>query len=289
MQYVFFHKAKRLYLIFAVIFCTLAFSAAREERPPRIQNWVCYYGSANHDSLKEFDLLVLDGFNHPSLNQFQNLKALGYFSIGEINIHHPLWPLVNKQDCLIQKNTNWNSWRIDIRNTAWQTLVFKKAIPFIAQKGFDGFFLDTLDSVIALEDASPKEFEASKAVLIKMIKKLRKMYPDKIIAVNRGLPILSEIANDIDYVLIEALSSYYDHRTRQYKTVDPREQNILLNQIRPSLQINPQLNVLTLDYALPEQKALIDSAIRFSRDQGFIPYVSTYKLDQVFLYDAFTK
>jgi len=66
--------------------------------------------------------------------------------------------------------------------------------------------------------------------------------------------------------------------------VDEKTRETLLTQVREGLQVNPKLTVLTLDYAGEGDRPLAMEAISFSRKHGFVPYVSTYKLDQIFFY-----
>ena len=54
--------------------------------------------------------------------------------------------------------------------------------------------------------------------------------------------------------------------------------------LHKGLALNSSLTVLTMDYAAADQPDLAREAIRFSRAQGYVPYVSTLELDQIFLY-----
>jgi hypothetical protein len=54
--------------------------------------------------------------------------------------------------------------------------------------------------------------------------------------------------------------------------------------IEKGLAANPSLRLLSIDYAAADQLELALEAIRFARKKGFIPYVSTVELDQIFLY-----
>jgi len=59
---------------------------------------------------------------------------------------------------------------------------------------------------------------------------------------------------------------------------------MLLHYAEEGLKVNPNLGILTLDYAANDQIDLALEAISYSRKKGFIPYVSTYELDQIFFY-----
>jgi len=64
--------------------------------------------------------------------------------------------------------------------------------------------------------------------------------------------------------------------------VPPQVRQALVAAARKGLAANPALTVLSLDYATPDQKERIKEAISYSRSKGFVPYVSTLALDQVF-------
>ena len=253
-----------------------------------IRSWLCYYGTDfGPEIYSRFDLVVLDGHHHPPLEHTSPGRPilLGYLSFGEVDIDGPLWPLAKGKPYLVKKNEFWNSWIVDIRSSAWQALLFDVAIPRIFQQGFDGLFLDTLDSSLELlEDDGKEKFKGIESALKRMIKKIKTTYPEKCIAVNRGLPALPIIAPHIDVVVIEDLYSYYAGHEKGYQKVDPEVRRVVLRQVETGLKVNPELTILSLDYAAADQADLAREAINYSKKRGFIPYVSTYELNRVFFY-----
>jgi len=252
----------------------------------QIRHWLCYYGSTfGERHYSKFDLVVLDSFSHPPLakNRQGHPIVLGYLSIGEVDVEGPFWHLSEGKPFLVKKNKSWDSWLIDVRDPSWKDLLFQTAIPSILTQGFDGLFLDTMDSCLFLEEDNEK-FEGTETALMEIVKKIDTDYPEKLICVNRALPLLPAIASNIDYVAIEDLYSYYAGEEQGYLKVDPETQTTLLNQAKKGILVNPELTVLTLDYAPFGQTALAKEAIFFSRKNGFIPYVSTYKLNHIFFY-----
>ncbi len=253
-----------------------------------IKTWLCYYGAVfGYDVYSKFDLVVLDAHRHPALkhNHKGRPVLLAYLSVGEVNTKSALWPDAKEKSFLVKRNDFWDSWLVDIRDPAWQSLLFDKAIPPIFEKKFDGLFLDTFDSSLSLQRGEGKEaYQGTAEALVHIVKKMKESNPLKLIAVNRGLPVLPAIAAHIDFVIIEDLYSYYAGADKGYITVDLNTRKILLEETQKGLEINPQLIVLTLDYAAADQYHLAEKAISLSRKKGFIPYVSTYKLDQVFYF-----
>ncbi len=264
------------------------FSPAALHGADLIETWVCYYGKVFGPRIYgRFDMAVLDSRHHPPLSRTRPGRPilLGYVSIGEIHEESPGWSQARGQPYLVRKNPMWNSWMVDVRTTGWQSLLFDTAFPHVVEQGFDGFFLDTIDSSLHLADGKESaSFSGTREALCHILETLRSRYPGKPIAVNRGLPLLPAIAPHIDFVVVEDLYSYYAGKDRGYIKVDEKTRETLLIQVQEGLQVNPKLTVLTLDYAGEGDRPLAMEAISFSRKHGFIPYVSTYKLDQIFFY-----
>lgn len=283
----------KLYLIFFTsicisIFMINLFTKNSYAAKPSIKNWLCYYATSfGPEIYSAFDLVVFDSHNHPPLPEKGSKSpiVLGYLSIGEVNVNSNLWPMAKEQPYLIKKNEMWDSWFVDVRDPEWQRILFEVAIPKIFEKGFDGLFLDTFDSTLSLitgEDA--EKYKGVDTALKKIVFKIKKRFKNKLLAINRGLPLLPEIATKIDFVTVESLYSYYAGEEKGYIYVDDYTRNILLDQVSKGVKLNKNLVVLSLDYAGNEQFDLAKEGINFSKKRGFIPYVSTYKLDEIFLY-----
>lgn len=254
---------------------------------PSIKTWLCYYGD-RHDpeTYSRFDLVVLDGSQHPSQLRMPGKRPvfLGYLSVGEVGAGSPMWSVAKAQPYLVKHNEFWDSWLVDVRNPAWQRLLFENADRILSQ-GFDGLFLDTIDSSLSLLDGDGgKTYQGTNEALRHILESLRAMHPGKYIAVNRGLPVLPFLAPVIDLVLIEGLYSSFAGAEKGYARVDGQTRDLLLRQVAEGVRINPSLTVLTLDYADSTQVELAKEAIAFSRSRGFSPYVSTLALDQIFLH-----
>lgn len=257
------------------------------DRRPIIRNWLCYYGEIFGPELyTRFDLVVLDSHRNPPLpSNPDHPPLLGYLSVGEVDKDGPYSGLVRNQDFLVAENKFWNSWIVDVRDPAWQRLLLNVAIPAIFEKGFDGLFLDTFDSSLHLLSLPQSHrFQGVHEALLGLVTSIKKSYPDKLIAVNRGMPVIPAIAPWIDFVVYEDLYSFYNEQTKTYERVSDETRALLMPYIQKGLKANPALGLLSIDYAAADQPELALEAIRFSRSKGFIPYVSTVELDQIFFY-----
>lgn len=251
-----------------------------------IDTWLCYYGlDARPETYARFDLAVFDGTFHPDLVRREDggPVILGYLSTAEVLEHGPFWSGVMGSDILVRKKPYWNSWVLDIRNQEWQDLLVLEAVPGILEQGFDGVFLDTLDSALALELWTDEpRFRGTKQAVIGLMDRLRHAHPDAVIAVNRGLPVLPDIAGSMDILVVEGLSSIYEGPESGYEAVKPDVRSLLVSQLEAGLVKFPRLPVLTLDYAPEERPDLVRDAVTYSRGKGFVPYVSTVKLDRIY-------
>ncbi|MFQ5771890.1 MAG: hypothetical protein ACE5HX_15250, partial [bacterium] len=116
-------------------------------------------------------------------------------------------------------------------------------------------------------------------------KAIRNKFPKKYILVNRGSAILNEIGAFIDGVVAESIFSAIDLNAKQKlrsRTADeyePEVQKLLAARKKFNLM------VFTLDYTETENnKFFIRDVIAKARQNDFIPYISTTKLDSVYLY-----
>lgn len=250
-----------------------------------LRTWLCYYGlEAPPVIYGRFDLVVFDATYHPVLKRRAGggPVLLAYLSAAEVLEEGPWWSRA-RRSILVEKKPRWNSWVVDLRDPAWQEVLVREAVPRILDQGFDGLFLDTLDSALALElwgDA--RRFEGTVRAAVLLMKALRRTYPDAVIALNRGLPVLPQTAALVDVLVLEGLSSIYEGPETGYVRVDADVRGLLLEQLAGGLKMNPGLPVLTLDYAPEDRPGLLREAIAYARRKGFVPYVSTKNLDRIY-------
>lgn len=241
--------------------------------------WIVYYGEALKDrDLRGIDLAILDP-NAVNPSSFENSKTtfIGYVSLGEAEPHRYYWPLVSQEKFLAEKNPVWGSWLVDIRAKEWQSLLIETVIPNIFAKGYQGLFLDTVDTAAYLEDKDPQKFRGSKEGMISFVKELRRRWPDKKIFPNNGLELLDSYGEGIDGVVVEDLYTRYDFEKKVSGPTPPeemREKEKFLDAFRKKFK-KPVLNIL---YDTSDKTPLIKEAIRRSKKKGYEWYRTTVDL-----------
>ncbi|MCH8019405.1 endo alpha-1,4 polygalactosaminidase [candidate division KSB1 bacterium] len=251
----------------------------------KIENWVCVYSSdAPVDEIKKFDLAVLDSDSHPDLAKLKDSDTLliGYISIGEVGDYRWYWNDIKDKPWLLDKNPNWDSYMIDVRNHEWQELLNQQIIPKILAKGFDGIFLDTIDNAEYLQRYHPKKkYPMMETAMVRLIKSIRKSFPSAYLVANRGFAILDEIAGSIDAVVAESIFTTIDFEENITRRNTPHEYEPIIKQLR-KMKRKEGLKIFTLDYPNLENESDIKEIIADSHALGFIPYISTPQLHKVY-------
>lgn len=252
---------------------------------PERARWAVYYGQTLPEgALDGYTVAVLDPGLQGDLEAIRarGTTTLGYLSLGEINRSHPSFARLPGVDMLLAENPNWpGSFSVDLRSQDWGRFVSSYLAPEVLRRGFDGFFLDTLDSSLALETNDPSTFEGIHAAAIKLVQSLRKGYPSAPIMMNRAYALLPELAPELDAVLAESLLGTYDFSSNTYQTVSDTQTRIQMALLAPARTSIPPLPIYSLDYWDPADTRGTISLYAAERALGHSPYVSTILLDSI--------
>ncbi len=247
--------------------------------------WVVYYNNlATYEQLRPYNPLVFDSHTHPSLRPFMStdVTTLAYLSLGEVATHNPYFEEVKAQGLLLGENPNWpGSYFVDVRSPKWTKRVIENLIPAILFKRFKGIFLDTLDNADFLEDEDPIKYKGMREAAIRLVKAIRRNYPQIPIMLNRALDIAPSIITDVDMVLGESVLTNYDVGTKKYGRVAKKDYDAYVDRLKKLEQENPRVTIYTLDYWDPEDSKGIEEIYRIQRENGFIPYVATRDLQTI--------
>lgn len=250
-----------------------------------IERWVVDYAEIiQPKEFKAYDVVVLDTKVGPELKflQEQNKQTIGYLSLGQVLAQRDYFDLVKKEGLLIEEDPDWpGSYTVDIRKKEWVKLVIEKLIPQVLFKRFNGVMLDTVDQVAALEQKDPEKYRGMTEAAAHLIQAMRKHYPQMTIMMNRGYEIVPQVADSLDILLGESVYTKYDFQTKSYKKVSPDDYKWQVEKLNQAREVNPLIQIFTLDYWDPEDKEFIKEIYRLERENGFIPYVSTIDLQRV--------
>ncbi len=272
---------KRLMKFFSISFSISCHLYGGEQN----EKFLVYYNDkASFNNLSSYSLIVFDDEYHPSLLGYQETAQtiLGYLSIGEVSKHRFYFSELQKRQLLLNENQNWEgSYLIDIRNPYFTQLLLETLIPKILHQGFHGIFIDTLDSSLDLENEFPLQYAGMKQAAVDVIKAIRLHYPSIKIMVNRAFELLNQIGNQINYILAESIYTTYDFKNKRANLVDTWIFESISSELQKQQKLFSHLKVYTLDYWDFNDVAQIKKIYKIQRNKGFIPYVSTIKLDTI--------
>lgn len=272
----------------AILFKTLVFCMPFYSGSSEAQNtipWIVYYSNKEPpEAFLSYQVIVFDSDAHPALFPLRAKERiiLGYLSVGEVSNNRKYFSSLEEEKILLKENDNWKgSFMVDLRDLRWTKRLLEDLIPSILQQGFDGLFLDTLDNAPYLEQISPEKYKGMKQAAIDLLKTIRKEFPSIKLMANRGYDILDEIAPYIDIVLGESVYSTYHNPSKTYKLVSEADHFFQVQALKRAKQHNSKLELFSLDYWDPSDKAGIAKIYAKERNNGFHPYVSTILLNEI--------
>ena len=180
----------------------------------------------------------------------------------------------------LAENKEWSSRMVDISSPRWADYVVDTLARGAVQRGFRGFFLDTVDSWQILAREFPEKKETYRKALISIILRLHSTFPDKEIVMNRGFELLPDVRTAIQGVMIESVFHTFDKDGRYLPTSDTTRK-ALTERIASLRQAG--LNVYGLDYAEPGNAAAIEESVKLLTAAGAEPFVSTRELQGMML------
>ncbi|MCB1078301.1 MAG: endo alpha-1,4 polygalactosaminidase, partial [Verrucomicrobiae bacterium] len=167
----------------------IGFSPLGAAEPDVPSLYVDYSSRPNPDHLLAYDLSIIHGTADADLAAGHRLgnEYLAYLSLVEIADDAGYRDqALAKGVKPILKNPLWNSDLADPADPKWRAFVIETLARPAVEKGFDGFFLDTIDSIRLLESLSPDRAESARVGLIELIRELKKTFPGKRLVMNRG-------------------------------------------------------------------------------------------------------
>lgn len=202
-------------------------------------------------------------------------KMYAYVSIGEIDKNIKEYAKI-QQSWILAKNKAWNSEVLDIKNKEYQEYLFSEMIEPRMKEGFKNFFFDTLDSY-QLASKTKEQREANEKALAAFINLFHQKYPESKLIINRGFEIIDAVHDSVEAVLFESYYRGIGGEKLAYKEVDEEARkwlDIHINKIK-----SYGLDVISLDYLMPQEMDKAAAIIEKIKSKGMIPYIANRELN----------
>ncbi|EKF75607.1 hypothetical protein A11A3_02022 [Alcanivorax hongdengensis A-11-3] len=205
-------------------------------------------------------------------------RYYAYVSTGEVLDSRPYFPGI-KPEWLLGSNPAWQSRILDQSNPALRRYFLDHVIAPLWQKGYRGFFLDTLDSYqLAVSDDAGRQKQ--RQGLVALIKAIGQRYPKARLILNRGFELLPDVADQVDAVAAESLYQRWLPDKERYQSVPAEDRQWLLGQFQ-QVRDGYGIDTIAIDYAPPAQRQQArDIAAKIAAD-GVIPWVTNPELDSL--------
>ena len=220
------------------------------------------------DSVREllsYDRVVVspDGITPRQLSQLQaaGVQVFAYLSVGEAIAPVP----EGLRQAILTENTSWQSLVMDLQQSVWQKHLTDSSAQLIS-RGFDGLFLDTLDSYMLAPQAMQS---AQRDALVNLINRFAAISPRLIL--NRGFEILAALDAKPAAVVAESLYYGFDAQNRRYVSQTDADINWLKQRLKSVQQQG--IEAIVLDYLPGNTPERIAAAERILAD-GFTPYIA---------------
>lgn len=263
---------------YSLISILLLFSAGTQASM-KLPSVAFFYGhSIPAQELSLNDQVVVEP-SHIQPGQLDTLKknktsVFAYLSLGEVNSNN--WRNYKLPAGLILgKNKGWNSYIIDQTRQEWQDYVLNQLIPPLKEAGFDGVFLDTLDSYQLLSQGEHQHLQRNS--LIKLITTIKKRYPTLKLFMNRGFELFPDIASATDALAAESLLRSFDPVNGSFRDSTSNEQEWLLGKLNPIKAMGIPITII--DYLPGYQPEKAEKLAKRIAAMGFSPWISTPSLD----------
>ena len=241
-----------------------------------------YYGNETPiGRLMAYDWAVLQQ-DQASDARIDLLKRAGtipisYVSVGEMERSHPLFTELQPA-WRIGRNPAWSSEILDLRKPEVRRFILEQLIAPAMRRGFQGVFLDTLDSFeLAVSDSDKKR--AFALAQRDLIDRIRERYPQARIILNRGFHLPNSVINKVDAVALESWRSGYDAGEDTYYEISDSDRDWLKKQLAPWREARPELPLIAIDYVDDFSRA--PELAQQLREDGFIPWVSNPELTRL--------
>ena len=245
---------------------------------------VAFFYGANPplDELRAFEIAVVEPDHVADPRPHRRDAAIGaselfaYVSMGEIEPSRSYFRQV-PAGVLKGENRAWGSSVVDQAHPAWPAFFVERIIAPLWERGYRGFFFDTLDSY-QLIARTPEARAVQEAAMVATLRTLKARYPRIRLFFNRGFEILPQVREMVAVVGAESLFRGWDQGRKQYREVPQADREWLLGQLDTVRKVH-RLPVVAIDYVAPGERDLARATARRILALGLIPWVANPELD----------
>lgn len=239
-----------------------------------------YYGyNPPVDLLHAFNIAVVDPGSQFDAKNYHTAhsQAYAYVSIGEVDPGKTYASQI-KPTWVLGRNPAWDSQVMDLSNPAWQQFLVNQVITPLWDKGYRGFFFDTMDSY-QLVAKTPQAQAAQVAGLIAVIQQVKAKYPDAQIILNRGFELLPQVHQLVLGIAAESLFQGWNASTQTYTQVTPEARAWLTTKLQEAKTLG--VTPIVIDYLPPRQRQETRATAQKIAALGFVPWVTNSALNEM--------
>jgi hypothetical protein len=238
-----------------------------------------YYGhEAPLEDLKVFDIVVVEpdhGYD-PVAQRSKGTELFAYTSVAEVQPTRSYFPKI-PSSWHMARNGHWNSIVLDQTPPQWPAFFANEVVGPLWQRGYRGFFLDTMDSYRLAAQFNEADQQAG---LVRLIDTLHERFPGIRLIMNRGFDIVPRVKGKVETVAAESLYRRWNAATARYEEVPEVDRQWLLAQLR-TIQSSEGIQALVIDYVPPSDRTLARETARKIKEAGFTPWVTDSTLNTV--------
>ena len=259
---------KKISFIVLVLICVFSFTFFIKAFSMQDKHYGVFIGMAKEDGMKlnNYEVLVLEPteFNKDDIKKLheKNKKIYAYLNIGSLENYRPYYEEFKDKTLGAYENWKDESW-MDVSDKNWQDLIVNNLGKSIADKGFDGFFIDNCDVYYQFPE------EKTYGGLCFILKALRKYNLNTII--NGGDKFVSKCIDEknakdmFDGVNQECVFTDIDFEHKTYTEKSMEERGYFIKYLE---DVKSQgLKVYILEYGA--NKSMLREIENFCNENGF--------------------
>ena len=268
-------------LLLSVAWVRPALAACKRVSSTGIGAVAFFYGAnVQAERFEQFDTVVIEpdsGFD-PRTHTAHCPNWYAYVSVGEVTKQRAYYAKMPKT-WFAGSNAAWSSTVVDQTAPGWPAFFVDEIVKPLWERGYRGFFLDTLDSyqLVAKTDGERAQQQAG---IVAVLHALKARYPQAQLILNRGFDILPQAHDQVTAVAFESLFGRWDQANQRYDDVPENDREWLLGQAK-QIHDRYRLPVISIDYCPPDDDACRREIVQKIEALGLVPYVTDGGLQTV--------